>query len=297
MAEIPQELFHKIRRIQYQSMRLANDLFAGAYKSAFRGKGMEFEEVREYLPGDEYRSIDWNVTARMNRPFVKNFREERNLTVILAVDLSASTLFGTGNVSKREMIAEIAAVIAFSAIKNNDRVGLLLFSSEVEKYFPPAKGTRHVLRVIRELLVHQPLHSGTDIGAALSFLGRVQGRSCICFLISDFLSGDFFRAASLIAAKHDLIGLSVSDPFEREMPQLGFASLYDLETKEAKLLDTSSKPLRDQFKAEAQESTAARKKLMQKIGADLVEISTHAPYLPQLRKFFALRKMRHRWGQ
>ena len=256
---------------------------------------MEFEEVREYLPGDDFRSIDWNVTARMNRPFVKSFREERNMTLILAVDVSASTQFGSGNVSKKDFITEMAAVIAFSAIKNNDRVGLLLFSNQVESYFPPAKGTRHVLRVIRELLVHQPQHLETDIGAALSFLAKVQGRSCICFLISDFISKDYTQAATLIAAKHDLIGIAVSDPSERELPQLGLVSFYDLETKELKMVDTSSRALRERF-SKTHELTAAPKKLMQKMGADLVEIDTNHPYIPQLRKFFTLRKQRHRWG-
>lgn len=296
MAEIPKELFDKIRRIQYQSTRLANDLLAGAYRSAFRGKGMEFEEVREYQTGDDVRAIDWNVTARMNRPFVKSFREERDMTVTLAVDISASTQFGTGNSSKREFITEIAAVLAFSALKNSDRVGLVLFSSEVEKYYPPAKGTRHILKIIRELLAHEAEHQGTDIRKALCFLGKVHRHSSICFLISDFISPDYSHEVGIIASKHDLISISVSNPSEKELPQLGLVSLFDLETGEDKLVDTSSPALREHFKKESSLALETNRMLMLKNGADFLEVRTDQPYLPQVRKFFAIRQKRHRWG-
>jgi uncharacterized protein (DUF58 family) len=299
MPLVSQEIFKKIRHIQYQSTRLANDFLVGAYKSAFRGRGMEFEEVREYQPGDEYRAIDWNVTARMNRPYVKSFREERDMTVLLAVDISASTRFGSGQTSKREMIAEIAAVIAFSAIKNNDRVGLLLFSDMVEKYYPPRQGTRHVLQVIRELLVYEPQHRGTDLSAAFAFLGKVHQRSGICFLISDFIgavedSAAYAHAAALIAHKHDLICISVQDPAERELPHLGLTALSDLEAGSFQWVDTESHDLREQFKKSTEQAFNAHRALLKKIGADLIEIWTNQPYMPLLRQFFARRKKERR---
>lgn len=294
MTDISLSLFKKIRRIQFQTTHLADDILAGAYRSAFKGKGMEFEEVREYQPGDEIRTIDWNVTARMNHPYVKSFREEREMTVILAVDVSASNLYGSGHVLKKDVIAEIAAVIAFSAIRNNDKVGLILFSDVVEKYFPPNKGTRHVLRVIRELLVYSPKHEKTDIMEALTFLGKVQKRSGICFLISDFICADYSHAAALIADRHDLISMAIVDPSESMFPNMRLVNFKDLETGEMRLIDTSSKEMQNHLKESTERRLIEQKKLMNKVGGDFTTIYTNSSYVTQLRKFFYLRQKRMR---
>jgi len=294
MAEISSTLFKKIRRIQIQTTHLAEDILAGAYRSAFKGRGMEFEEVREYQAGDDPRTIDWNVTARMNRPYVKSFREEREMTVMLIVDLSASTRFGTKQALKRDIITEIAAVIAFSAIKNNDKVGLILFTDVVEKYFPPKKGTRHVLRVIRELLAFKPKDRKTNMGAALAFLGEVQKLSGICFLISDFICSDYSHEAALIANKHDLVSIAVVDPSEVHFPDMNITAFEDLETGEKKLIDTSSSEVKEYLHREISERLTAQKKLMNQLGADFLAIHSEIPYLPQLKKFFILRQRRFR---
>jgi uncharacterized protein (DUF58 family) len=294
MAEISLDLIKKIRRIQYQTTKLADDILAGAYRSAFRGKGMEFEEVREYQQGDEVRTIDWNVTARMNRPFVKSFREERDMTVLLAVDISASTRFGSGHGLKKDLIAELAAVLAFSAIKNNDRVGLILFSNIVEKYIPPRTGTRHVLRVIRELLAYRAVNRGTDVGAALSFLSKVQRRSCICFLISDFICPDYSREAALAVVNHDIVSIAIVDPFETKMLPMDLLALSDLESGKTALIDSSSPLTQQHLQEQTKQRLVAQKKLMEKIGGDFLAIHSEEPYLPQLRKFFAIRQKRQR---
>lgn len=289
MAELSEDLFKKIQRIQILSTQLAKDLLAGAYRSAFKGKGMEFEEVRDYQPGDDIRTIDWNVTARMNHPYVKNFREERDLTVILLVDVSASSRFGSKNLLKSEIVAEIGAVLAFSAIKNNDRVGLILFSDIVEKYVPPRKGTRHVLRVIRELLAFHPKETGSDPKVALNFLGKVQTKSGICFFISDFMFSDYSHEASLIAKRHDLIAMCITDPSEEKMPDIGLAQLDDLETKESIIVDTSSPKFQSHFSETYSKRILEHNKLMKKLGADFVDISTDESYVRVLHKFFKLR--------
>lgn len=289
MAAISHELFKKIRRIQIQTTHLANDVLAGAYRSAFKGKGMEFEEVREYQQGDDVRNIDWNVTARMNHPYIKNFREERELSVILAVDVSASTYFGSGEYLKSELIAEIAAVLAFSAIKNQDKVALLLFSDRVEKYFPPQKGTRHVLRIIRELLTFKPQPRSTNISEALSFLGKVQHRSSICFLISDFICGDFFHEAALAAARYDLVPIAIVDSAEKSFPKMDLVTFADLESGDSLLVDTSANTVQTRFKKNSEERLSAQKKMMQKLGTELCIIDTRLPYLQQLKKYFMLR--------
>jgi uncharacterized protein (DUF58 family) len=289
MAAISHDLFKKIRRIQIQTTHLANDVLAGAYRSAFKGKGMEFEEVREYQQGDDVRNIDWNVTARMNHPYVKNFREERELSVILAVDVSASTYFGSGEYLKSELIAEIAAVLAFSAIKNQDKVALLLFSDRVEKYFPPQKGTRHVLRIIRELLTFKPQPRSTNISEALSFLGKVQHRSSICFLISDFICADFFHEAALAAARYDLVPIAIVDSAEKSFPKMDLVTFADLESGDSLLVDTSANTVQTRFKKNSEERLSAQKKMMQKLGTELCIIDTRLPYLQQLKKYFMLR--------
>ena len=293
MTILPADILKKIRRIHIQTTHLANDVLAGAYLSAFKGKGMEFEEVREYQSGDDVRSIDWNVTARMNRPYVKNFREERELNVIIAVDVSASTRFGSGDLLKSDLIAEIASVLAFSALKNQDKVALLLFSSKIEKYFPPQKGTRHVLRLIRELLTYKPTEKGTDISAALAFLGKVQNRTGVCFLISDFICPDFTHEATLAAKRYDLVPVAIVDPAEKVFPQMSLVTLIDLETAAVSQVDTFSISARENLSKRTETRLSHQKKIMQNIGIKLCVINTHIPYLKQLKKYFILRGKKH----
>ncbi len=246
---IPKELLKKVRRIQILTSRTVNDVLAGQYHSAFRGRGMEFEEVSPYQVGDDVRLIDWNVSARYGQPFIKKFREERELTVMLVVDASRSGLFGSTEQFKLDLAAELCAVLAFSAIRSNDKVGLILFTNEVECYVPAKKGTRHVLRIIRELLFHKPKGRGTDISEALSFLNRVTVRKSVCFLVSDFLSTGFEPALRIARRRHDLIPLIMTDPRELCLPNVGFVELEDSETGERRLIDTSSRRLRSRFEA------------------------------------------------
>lgn len=276
-----------IRRIQIQTNHLAKDLLAGLYRSAFKGHGLEFEEVREYQPGDEVRSIDWPVTSHMSNAYVKLFREERELTVILLVDVSRSTLFGGAELTKKGLIAEVAAVLAFSAIRNNDRVGLILFAGEVEKYIPPRNSVRHVLRVVRELLTYEAKTTGTNIAEALKFLGNVHTRSCVTFLFSDFLAPPFTKEAAVISKRDDLIGVAVIDPLEESLPPIPFTTLQDLETGEIRLA-TLQPNLKEQTRARLAET----KRMMERIGAGFIELSTNRDYVPILKKFFNLRS---RW--
>lgn len=287
------EIYKKIRRLQIVSTQLASDILAGAYKSAFKGKGVEFEDVRVYQAGDDVRTIDWNVTARLGHPHVKNFKEERSLTVMLVVDVSRSTYFGTTDASKKELIAEIGALLAFTAIQNGDKIGLILFSNQIEKYLPPKRGVKHVLRIIRELLAYQSLHKGTDVGSALSFLGKVQRKRGICFLLSDFLCTDYYHPASLIAKSHDLIALCLTDSCEINIPSLGIVNLSDLESEEMQFISTESPELRQNFKKLANERITFHKKTLEKMGADFVDIRTETPYLPTLQQFFKRRRKQH----
>lgn len=286
----PKEAFQHIRRLQIKALRNVDDLFAGIYRSAFKGRGLEFEDVREYQPGDDIRTIDWNVTARSQRLFVKNFREERELTVMLIVDISASSRFSHTSRLKSEMIAELAALIAFSAIKNQDKVGLLLFSSEVELYLKPKKGVRHVLRVIRELLYFQPQHEGTDLPKALAFLGRVQRRRAICFLISDFLGNGFKRPATLIAKRHELIAFHVFDDYEKCFAPRGLLRLRDLETHVQAMIDTADPAVQEHFKKRAQEHDSAVKHLFESIGAGYTSMHTGESSASVLQRYFRLRR-------
>lgn len=292
MPPLTADLLKKIRRIQFQTTQLTNDVFAGAYRSAFKGQGMEFEDDREYQPGDDIRTIDWNVTAHMNRLFVKSFREERDLTVTLVVDISASTRFGSQNQLKSDLITEVAGVLAFSAIKNNDRVALLLYSDTVELYLPPKKGLRHVLRVIRELLAHTPQHSGTNPAAALAYLGKVQRRSSICFIISDFICPDFSHEVALIAKRHDLIAIAVVDPSETSFPAMNLVSFKDAETGTTHIIDTSSRSTQQYLQESLKDRLTKLNSLMKKVGADLVTLRTDKPYAISLRKFFKIRAKR-----
>jgi len=289
---IPKELLARIRKIQITTTHLAEDLLAGAYLSAFKGQGMEFEEVRAYQTGDDIRTIDWNVTARMQHPYVKTFCEERELTVMLVVDISASCRFGSKEKSKSEVIAEIGATLAFAAIKNHDKVGLLLFSDRVEAYIPPRKGVRHVLRVVRDLLVFEPKGKGTDLKTALDFLGRVQRRPVICFLISDFFCRQHPHELMLASKRHDLIAVSVNDPAEKRFPKMGLVAMQDLESGERALVDTARGVVAGKGSREVEENLQKWRARMQKIGAGFIQVRTDRPYIDPLRKFFKTRKER-----
>ncbi len=282
-------LTHTFRRIQIYTHHLAKDVLAGAYRSAFKGKGMEFEEVREYQSGDEIRSIDWNVTARMNRPYIKVFREERELSVNLLVDISSSCRFGSHQEIKSSLIAEIGALLAFSVIGNQDKLGMILFSDEVKKYIPPGKTQRHILRIIRELLAYKPKQDKTNISKALNFFGSLQIKTGICFLISDFLCPDFFKEARLIAQYHDLIAICVRDPLEINLPSFNLVQLQDLESGERDIVDFSSSKLVKEYEDWSENNLLQLKKSLQKIGAGFIDIRTNQPYLPVLQKFFHAR--------
>jgi uncharacterized protein (DUF58 family) len=289
---LPKEVLDKIRRIQIKTSHMVNDVFAGQYHSVFKGKGMEFDEVREYQPGDEIRSIDWNVTARMGHPFIKKYVEERQLTVMLVMDASGSSYFGTQNKLKSEQAAELCSVLAFSAIKNNDRVGLIIFSDRIEKFIPPRKGLRHVLRVIREVLYHKPRGKGTDIALALDYLNNVIRKKAICFLISDFFGCEFKQQIKVTNKRHDLVAMTITDPAETELPDAGIIKFKDAESEQEFYLDTSNKALRKEFKRQAEEKIQKRKKIIMQAGVDVVDLKTNAPYTQELYKFFRKRGKR-----
>lgn len=284
------EALREVRRVQLRTKRLVDTLLAGAYRSAFKGTGMEFDEVRAYEPGDDIRYIDWNVTARAGVPFIKRFREERELTVMLMVDVSASSLFGSGRRSKDALMAEIGALLAFSAHDNNDRVGLILFSNEVELYLPPKRGVRHTMRVIRELLAYQPKQRGTDISKALSFLGRIQKKSCICFLISDFLSKGFQKDLRLAARRYDLVAVRVRDAHEIKLPKLNLLRLRDLETDRTLLIDTSDTRVQKYFKDQIDHRTERQSIMMHRLGAGFIDIRSDEDYTQAIKRYFRSRK-------
>ena len=287
---IPKELAKKIRYIQIYTSKAVNDVLAGEYHSVFKGQGMEFEEVREYQIGDEVRSIDWNVTARMGQPFVKRFREERELTVLFAVDLSASGDFGSTDKLKNEVSAEICALLAFSAIKNNDKVGLIVFTDTVELFIPPAKGTSHVLRIIRELLGFKPRQVKTDIAAAVDFLGKVTRRQTVVFLVSDFLESSFERSLRAVGKCHDLTAISIFDPVELEMPNVGLVELEDAETSEVIQIDTSSAAFRKRYQRLGFDRSGKLRDLFRSMDVDQIEILTGRDYVRDLVKFFRTRE-------
>ncbi len=290
---IPRQILQKVKRIEIRTRGLVNELFGGEYHSVFKGRGMTFSEVREYQPGDDIRLIDWNVTARNGSPFVKVFEEERELIVYLLVDVSASGEFGSIQQLKRDMGAEIAAVLGFSAIKNNDKVGLILFSDDIEKYVPPKKGKSHVLRVIRELLYVKPKRTGTSIKNALDYLLKVARRRSVVFILSDFLDDDYWTSLKIVNRKHDLIGIRLYDPAETEIPEFGLAKVKDPETGEAFWIDSSSKEARDRLKKEIIHKTESFKKKTIKTGLDLIPISTDQDYVDPLMSFFRLREKRY----
>jgi uncharacterized protein (DUF58 family) len=292
MAVAGKEIFKKVRRIEIRTRRLVNDLFSGEYHSTFKGRGMEFEEVREYTPGDDIRLIDWNVTARTGLPHVKKFREERELTVILLVDASSSGRFGTHEKYKEELAAELCALLAFSAIKNNDKVGLIIFTDAVEKYIPPQKGKAHVLRIIREILNFKPERQKTDIAGALEFFSKVTKRRSVVFLISDFMSEDYFRPLRIANKKHDLIALRISDPREFEFGNYGLMELEDAETGEVMVIDTSSREFRTLFAHQAEESSDRLKRMLRLIDLDFIQIRNDRSYIVPLIQFFKMREKR-----
>lgn len=286
---IPREILKKVKRIEIQTRGLVNNFFGGEYHSVFKGRGMTFSEVREYQPGDDIRLIDWNVTARSGNPFIKVFEEERELTVFLIVDISASGAFGSESQLKKNIGAEIASVLGFSAIKNNDKVGLILFSNEVVKYVPPKKGKSHVLRVIRELLYTKPNGNGSSIKDALEFLMKVSKRRCVCFLLSDFLDDKFWNSIRIANRKHDLIGIKIYDPYEINLPDIGMIKVEDPETGSMFWVDTSFEPDLKQMNNNNIKSLVDLEKQSAKIGLDIISISTTEDYVDPLMKFFKRR--------
>ncbi len=290
---IPQELIKKIRQIQIYTSRMVDASFAGQYESVFRGRGMEFDEVREYTPGDDIRTIDWNVTARTGRAYIKRFVEEREMTVVFAVDLSASGDFGTVNKAKNELGAEFCAVMAFAAAKNNDKVGLLIFTDRIELYIPPKKGISHMLRLIRELLYFKMPERRTDISQALDYLGRVIRKRATVFLVSDFIETDFKKPLSLLNQRHDVIAVSVRDRAEVALPSVGLIEFADAETGEIVLVDTSSRQFRNKYRNSCTQRFDELIKMLQSIDVDCISISTDKPYIQDLIRFFHMRHRRH----
>ena len=289
---IPKELAKKIRFIQIHTSRAVNDVLAGEYHSVFKGRGMEFDEVREYAPGDDIRTIDWNVTARTGHPYVKRYVEERELTVMFVVDLSASGSFGTREKLKNEVAAELCALLAFSAIKNNDKVGLIVFTDQIELYIPPKKGVSHVLRVIRDLLNFEPSRSRTDVAQALDFLGRVTHRRAVVFLVSDFQASGYEKRLRIAARRHDLIAVSLTDPREAKLPAAGLIELEDAESGERVVVDSGSAAVRRRYEALARERADKLTSSLRSMGIDQIPVVTGEDYVRDLVKFFRVRERR-----
>ncbi len=296
MHEDNAELFKEIRKIEIYTRRLVNDQLAGQYQSVFKGRGMAFDEVRQYQPGDDVRLIDWNVSARMNDVYVKLFTEEREMTVMLVVDVSASEMFGTTEQSKSRLVAKVAATLAFSAIKNNDRVGLIMFTDQVEMVVPPKKGKKHVLRVISEILRFRPSGRGTDIKVGLEYLGKIAKHRAVSFLISDFIDDGWEKALRLAETKHDLIPICVTDPREECLSDLGVVYIEDPETGEVIPVDTSSKKVRAVFEETMKRRRSEREGLFRKLRVDYINLSTADPDLSNLVNFFRIRAKRARRG-
>ncbi len=289
---LPAELIKKIRQIEIYTSRAVNAAFAGRYESVFKGRGMQFDEVREYMPGDDIRSIDWNVTARTGTAHIKRYVEEREMTVIFAVDLSAGGEFGTVNRVKNELAAEFCAVLAFAAIRNNDKAGLVIFTDEIELFIPPKKGSAHVLRLIRELLYFKAPGKKTDIPPAIDYLNRVLKKRAIVFVVSDFFCEGYKKPMSLLNRKHDVVAVNVNDPSEIEIPRAGLVELTDAETGKAVLADTSSVKFRRQYQKNAQETQNRLKETLRSISVDFIDISTARPYMQDIIKFFHMRHSR-----
>lgn len=299
-TQLTREILKKVRQIEVRTNRLVNDSLAGNYQSVFKGRGMNFDEVREYVPGDDIRTIDWNVTARTGVPYVKKFTEERELTIMLMIDISGSGDFGSTENSKRELMAELGSVLAFSAVKNNDKVGLILFTDFIELYIPPKKGRSHILRIIREILYYQPKGRHTNLKVVLDFINKVMKRRCVAFLISDFcLPGEFNHELQQLQHKlqisnrrHDLISLIVTDPREFELPNVGWITIEDAESGEQVELNTGDSSIRERYTEEALSRQKQLHKQVRSAGVDLLDLRTDRPYLPPLLSFFSSRKGR-----
>ena len=291
---IPANILEKVRRIHITTTRLAENVFAGEYKSVFKGRGLEFHEVREYQVGDEVRQIDWNVTARAGKPFIKKFIEERELTIVILLDASKSTYFGSRHSLKIELAAEVAAVLASSANSNNDKVGLMIFSDRIEKFIRPRKGKHHMQRIIREILCQEPKGEGTDIPLCLRRLDRVTKHGAVVFLISDFYADGLEKPVTIANKKHDLIAVRILDPMDRELPDAGLVSLFDAESGRRYCVDTGRKDVRDAYRAESARRCERAGRVLSSCGVDTIDIATGAPYTEALSRFFANRKLRRR---
>ena len=283
------EILKKVRKIEIKTKGLSKHIFSGEYHSAFKGRGMSFSEVREYQYGDDVRNIDWNVTARTGDPFIKVFEEDRELTVILLIDISKSSFFGSVNQFKSELTAEISAVIAFSAITNNDKVGAILFTDKVEKYIPPKKGKKHILRIIREVIYLKPDSNGTDINEAFVYLSNIQKKRAIVFALSDFMTTGYESALSIAAKKHDIIGLQIFDSIEKEMPNIGIVNAYDAETNQSIILDTSSRTTREKYNKWFEDNSIYFDQTFNRYRSDHISINTADDYVKLLLKFFKKR--------
>ena len=291
--DISVELMQKIRAIQIKTSHMVTELMAGEYVSAFKGRGMEFNAVREYTPGDDVRLIDWNVTARMDQPFIKEYIEERELNVMLMVDVSSSGEFGSTGKFKNEISAEVASILAFSAIRNNDKIGLIVFSNKIEHYIPPKKGKAHVWNIIRTILNYQPEGRLTDLNIPLEYLLKIQKRKCIAFLISDFQATNYETNVKLASQKHDLVAISISDPREKDLPKIGLINLRDSESGETLLIDTDNREMTKLLTSYEREKRGKFKKLFRSIGVDTIEIDTDGSLVEPIIRYFKIREKRH----
>ena len=289
---LPKEVLENVRRLEIGTKGLVNEIFSGEYHTVFKGRGMEFAEVREYVPGDDIRLIDWNVSARTGSPFVKVFSEERELSMMLVVDMSRSGTFGSSYRMKDEVAIEICALLAFSAMKNNDKVGLLIFTDRVEKFIPPRKGRQHVLRVLREIVYHEPENKGTNMSSALEYLLRVIRRNSVVFILSDFMDDGFQKSLRVVSSKHDVIAIKVTDKLEIQLPDAGLISLVDAETGENVVVDTSDEKIRNSYSALRQAQQEGLEKMFKKINLDYINIKTGESYVEPLYKFFRKRAKR-----
>ena len=289
MEQQNNDILKKVRKIEIKARGLSRQLFSGEYHSAFKGRGMAFSEVREYQYGDDVRSIDWNVTARLNHPYVKVFEEERELTVMLLVDVSGSNRFGTHHQFKEELVAEVAATLAFSAIQNNDKVGVILFSDRIEKFIPPKKGSSHILRIIRELITFKPTSNGTNLAEALRYFTNVIKKRCTAFLLSDFYDDNYTDALKIASGKHDLVAIRIADEKETRLPDLGLAKFYDPETNETIWIDTADSTIRNEFSSRYSNHVARVEEVLKKYGIDQTVLYTGEDYVKELKKLFERR--------
>lgn len=289
---IPKDLAKKIRLIQIHSRQAVNDVLAGEYKSVFKGSGMEFDEVREYAPGDEIRSIDWNVTARTGRPFIKRYVEEREQTVLLIVDLSASGDFGSHGQKKNEIAAELCALLSFSAIRNNDKVGLIAFTDKVEKFIPPKKGQTHILRLVREILQFRPAGRGTNLASALEYAARITHRRSIVFLLSDFHDSGYEKPLRILSRRHDVVAMSINDPYESSLPDVGLIELEDAETGKRQIVDSSSPQVRERYRHVALNRSKGLELFLRRLAVDQIRVTVGDDYLLDLIAFFRRRESR-----